>query len=115
MGYLASVLLESREKGGCDRKRPRRSAVTNPFLKSLFSAPVLAVETEEEAEAQVDSPEQERATLAALLFADDNSLPENVKSEIRSKTKPHNAPQPHDPQINTRQTNHGQTNDHPIY
>ncbi len=61
----------------------------------MFSDPAAAAETEEEAEAEVASPEQERAKLAALLFADDSSLSENVKFKIRGKTnhEPHNVPQ----------------------
>jgi len=113
IGYLTTVLLQVMGKEISDEERARRSAATDSFLKSVFSDPAAAAETEEEAEAEVDSPEQQRAKLAALLFADDSSLPENVKFEIRSKTKPEprNAPQPHDPQINTRQINDRQRDD----
>src|SRR5713226_6381670 len=113
IGYLTTVLLQVMGKELSDDERARRSAATDSFLKSVFSDPAPAAETEEEAEAEVASPEQERAKLAALLFADDNSRPENVKFEIRSQTKPepHNVPQPHDPQINARQINDSQIND----
>src|SRR5260370_23412507 len=81
---------------GCAHPRPPhpRPPIIPP-QKGFFSPRAPAAETEEEAEAEVDSPEQERAKLAALLFADDNSLPENVKFETRGKTKhePNNVPQ----------------------
>ena len=95
IGYLTTVLLQVMGKELSDEERARRSAATDSFLKSVFSDPAAAAETEEEAEAEVASPEQERAKLAALLFADDSSLSENVKFKIRGKTnhEPHNVPQ----------------------
>jgi hypothetical protein len=119
IGYLATVLLQVMERELHDDEQARRSVATNSFLKTVFSGPAPAAGTEEEAEAEVDSPEQGRAKLAARLFADGSSLPENLEFEIRGKTKPDNAPQPNGSQLNAPQINHrpinaGQINERPI-
>src|SRR5260370_20183018 len=88
IGYLTTVLLQVMGKELSDEERARRSAATDSFLKSVFSDPAPAAETEEEAEAQGDSPEQQRAKLDALLCAADRPRRENVKFELPSKTQP---------------------------
>jgi hypothetical protein len=106
LGYLTTVLLQVIKQDARDEQAARLSAAAEAALQTLLSDPTPTAEPA--------SPQQERAKLAARLFADDNSLSENVKREVVGKRnhEQHHAPQPDDLQHGDVKPHDQKTNDH---
>src|SRR5579859_2296542 len=118
IGYVTTILVDVMEKEDHQEAKAQRSAAADAFLKTVFPerTPVAAAAEqgiEEQVMAAQGTKEQgmkEQGTkeqgmkkdpadeLAALLFADDNSFPENAKPEIAS-----NSNDKHEPTITTPQ------------
>jgi len=91
IGYVTTILVDVMEKEERQEEKAQRSVAADAFLKTVFPdrAPAAATEQgiEEQTMAEQGTKEQGMKKdpadeLAALLFADDNSFPENAKPEI---------------------------------
>src|SRR5579859_5996943 len=108
IGYVTTILVDVMEKEERQEEKAQRSVAADAFLKTVFPdrAPAPAATEqgiEEQTMAEQGTKEQRmkkdpKDELAALLFADDNSFPENAKPEIVS-----NSNAQHEPTITTPQ------------
>jgi len=123
IGYVTTILVDVMEKEEHQEAKAQRSIAADAFLKTVFPertpAPAATEQgIEEQTMAEQGTKEQRmkkdpKDELAALLFADDNSFPENAKPEIvRNSNEQHEptapTPQPLSPKSTQEETSQNQ-------